>query len=103
LRSPQMAKQLSAQLSKPVTAEWVRQTLHRGRDKFAELLLTEVADTLQEPSVEGLEEELSDLGLLTYCQTAVERYRRKRLGSSEPGTDLCPCLDRRRSTVSPHC
>jgi RNA polymerase sigma-70 factor (ECF subfamily) len=76
-RSPQMAEQLSVQLGQPVTGDWVRQTLHRGRDKFADLLLTEVADTLRHPTVEELEEEMSDLGLLTYCETALKRYRRK--------------------------
>jgi RNA polymerase sigma-70 factor (ECF subfamily) len=79
LRSSQMAEQLSAQLGKPVTAEWVRQTLHRGRDKFAELLVREVADTLQDPTTEELEEELSELGLLPYCQNALKRSRRMHL------------------------
>jgi RNA polymerase sigma-70 factor (ECF subfamily) len=79
LRSSQMAEQLSTQLGKPVTAEWVRQTLHRGRDKFAELLVREVADTLQDPTTEELEEELSELGLLSYCQHAMKHSRRKHL------------------------
>jgi RNA polymerase sigma factor (sigma-70 family) len=74
-RSAEMAKELSVQLEHAVTADWVRQTLHRGRDKFADLLLAEVADTLQKPTVEALEDELSDLGLLTYCQPALKRYR----------------------------
>jgi DNA-directed RNA polymerase specialized sigma24 family protein len=77
LRSSQMAEQLSAQLKHAVTADWVRQTLHRGRDKFADLLLAEVADTLQNPTSEELQSELSDLGLLTYCQPALKRYRRR--------------------------
>lgn len=79
LRSPEMAEQLSALLGHRVTAAWVRQTLHRGRDKFAELLLTEVADTLQDPTSQELVEELSDLGLLTYCETALKRYQQKNL------------------------
>jgi RNA polymerase sigma-70 factor (ECF subfamily) len=77
LRSSQMAKQLTGQLGQPVTADWVRQTLHRGRDKFADLLLAEVADTLQDVTSESLEEELADLGLLSYCQPALKRFRRK--------------------------
>jgi RNA polymerase sigma-70 factor (ECF subfamily) len=76
MRSPQMAEQLSVELAQPVTAEWVRQTLHRGRDKFADLLLTEVSDTLKNPTAEDLEDELSELGLLTYCRSALQRYRR---------------------------
>jgi DNA-directed RNA polymerase specialized sigma24 family protein len=83
LRSPKMAEQLSAQLDQRLTADWVRQTLHRGREKFAELLLAEVADTLQDPGPDAVEEELIDLGLLCYCQPALQRYRRKKQGSRE--------------------
>jgi RNA polymerase sigma-70 factor (ECF subfamily) len=79
LRSPQMAEQLTVQLGQQVGADWVRQMLHRGRDKFAQLLLTEVADTLQDPGAEELEEELSDLGLLTYCQSALKRFPDKKI------------------------
>jgi RNA polymerase sigma-70 factor (ECF subfamily) len=71
-RSAQMAEELSVQLGQPVTADWVRQVLHRGREKFGELLLDEVADTLQDPTREELEEELSVLGLLSYCQTTLK-------------------------------
>jgi RNA polymerase sigma-70 factor (ECF subfamily) len=77
LRSPEMAEQLTSALGQTVTANWVRQTLHRGRDKFADLLLREVAETLQDPSPQQLAEELSDLGLLSYCQSGLERYRQK--------------------------
>ena len=79
LRSSQMAEQLSVRLRQPMTAAWVRQILHRGREKFAELLLAEVADTLHDPTMAELEEELRDLGLLIYCQTAVKRYEGKKL------------------------
>jgi RNA polymerase sigma-70 factor (ECF subfamily) len=75
LRSQQMAEQLSTQLKNRVSADWVRQTLHRGRDKFADLLLAEVADTLPNPTAQDLQNELSDLGLLTYCEPALKRYR----------------------------
>jgi RNA polymerase sigma-70 factor (ECF subfamily) len=76
LRSPQMAERLSAELGKPVTAAWVRQTLHRAREKFADLLLQEVAQTLNVLTVEELQDELSDLGLLAYCEPALKRFRR---------------------------
>jgi RNA polymerase sigma-70 factor (ECF subfamily) len=80
LRSAQMAEQLSEQLHQPVTADWVRQNLHRGREKFADLLLAEVADTLKEPTAAELAEELSDLGLLSYCHTALNRRGWKQAG-----------------------
>jgi RNA polymerase sigma factor (sigma-70 family) len=78
LRSSEMAVQLTTPLGQRVTADWVRQTLHRGREKFAEILLAEVADTLRNPTVDELEEELADLGLLCYCQGALKRYTRKK-------------------------
>jgi RNA polymerase sigma-70 factor (ECF subfamily) len=75
LRSAQMAEQLTVHLGKPVTAAWVRQTLHRARDKFADLLIHDVVPTLKTPTIEELEQELLDLGLLVYCQTTLARYR----------------------------
>jgi RNA polymerase sigma factor (sigma-70 family) len=75
LRSEGMAKQLSAQLGKPLTAAGVRQTLRRARDKFADLLLDEVVQTLNQPTVDELGQELADLELLEYCQTALQRYQ----------------------------
>lgn len=74
LRSPQMAEQLAAQLGRPFTAAGVRQTLHRAREKFAELLLDEVIHSLDNPTAEHLEHELAELGLLDYCRPALERH-----------------------------
>lgn len=75
LRSEQMAQQLGPRLGKPVTAAAIRQTLHRAREKFAELLLDEVAQTLENPTVDQLEEELIDIGLHEYCRPALEQMR----------------------------
>jgi RNA polymerase sigma-70 factor (ECF subfamily) len=76
LRSDQMAEQLAAQLGRPVTAGSFRQILHRARNKFADLLLLEVAHTLEKATLEPLEQELIDLGLLSYCGSALARFRR---------------------------
>jgi hypothetical protein len=73
-----MAEQLSARLGKPVSAAWVRKTLERARHKYADLLLHEVAQTLDNPTLEALEEELVDVGLLTYCRPALGRYGHSR-------------------------
>jgi DNA-directed RNA polymerase specialized sigma24 family protein len=75
LRSAQMAEQLSARLGKPLTAAGLRQTLHRAREKFGDLLLDEVAQTLAGPTADALEQELIDLGLRDYCRPALARYR----------------------------
>jgi RNA polymerase sigma-70 factor (ECF subfamily) len=73
LRSTQMAEQLSGQLGKNLSAAGVRQTLHRARDRFAELLVDEVVQTLGPSAEEDLEQELIELNLLSYCQPALER------------------------------
>jgi hypothetical protein len=54
----------------------VRQALHRAREKFADLLLDEVAQTLDAPTTEQLEEEVLTLGLHIYCQPALQRWSR---------------------------
>lgn len=71
--SHEMAKELSERLGKPLTAVGVRQTLHRARDKFADLLLDEVAQSLQDATPEQIDQELIDLGLMDYCRSALQR------------------------------
>jgi RNA polymerase sigma-70 factor (ECF subfamily) len=73
MRSPQLAEQLTARLGRPFTAVGVRQALHRAREKFADLLLDELAHSLENPRAEQLAQELVELGLLDYCRPALER------------------------------
>jgi RNA polymerase sigma factor (sigma-70 family) len=75
LRSAEMAEQLSQLLGKPLTAAGVRKTLERARDRFADLLLEEIAQALREPTLENLCAELIDLNLLEHCREALERRR----------------------------
>jgi hypothetical protein len=49
--------------------------LHRARKKFAELLVAEVARSLQTPGPEALEQELCALDLLGYCRSALPGRR----------------------------
>jgi len=77
LRSEQMASELSGQLGKDVNAAWVRQTLHRARDRFAEALVDEVVQTLSEPTVNDLELELIDIGLMEYCRPLLAKLRQE--------------------------
>jgi RNA polymerase sigma-70 factor (ECF subfamily) len=77
LPAARLAEELSAQGGVPVSEAGVRQTLHRAREKFADLLLEEVARSLQTTDKERLEEELIDLGLLPYCRPALARRGRK--------------------------
>ncbi len=77
LRSAQLAEQLGARLGKRFTEEGVRQLLHRARQKFADLLVEEVARSLGRPTSDELEQELTDLDLLAYCRSALQRRGRK--------------------------
>jgi RNA polymerase sigma-70 factor (ECF subfamily) len=76
LRSPEMARRLAAQLGRPLSAAGFRQTLHRARERFADALLDEVLHSLDRPTEEQLEQELSDLRLLDYCRPALRRRGR---------------------------
>jgi hypothetical protein len=67
----QIAAELGRQLDRPLTEQSVWKTLERGRRKFAELLLDEVALSLRSPTPEDLREEAGALGLLRYCEEAL--------------------------------
>jgi RNA polymerase sigma factor (sigma-70 family) len=71
LSSSEMAEHLTAQLGKRFTAESVRQNLRRARAAFAEFLVEEVAQSLDSPSKEQVEQELADLKLLACCRSVL--------------------------------
>jgi RNA polymerase sigma factor (sigma-70 family) len=71
LSSAQLATQVGAQLGKPLTPENLRQLLHRARDRFWELLVDEIARSLETTAPEALTEELVELELMSYCRGAV--------------------------------
>jgi RNA polymerase sigma-70 factor (ECF subfamily) len=73
MRSPQMAEQLTTQLGKSVTPEWVRKMLQLARTRFAEFLVEEAGHLLQNPTDEQLEQELMDLGLLDFCRSFLKQ------------------------------
>jgi RNA polymerase sigma factor (sigma-70 family) len=66
--SEELAQRLAEKTKKPVTPESVRQQLRRARVKFAELLITEIADGLASGSPDDVEEELAALGLMDYVR-----------------------------------
>jgi RNA polymerase sigma-70 factor (ECF subfamily) len=73
MRSANMANELAGRLNKPLTSAGVRQLLHRAREKFAALLVDEVAQSLDKPGDEQLLDELENLGLIDYCRPALEQ------------------------------
>ncbi len=75
LSSTQLAEELTVSLGRELTAPGVRKTLERARDAFGDLLLDEIAQGLDAPTRDLIEEELADLGLLEQCRDAVARWR----------------------------
>jgi RNA polymerase sigma-70 factor (ECF subfamily) len=81
IRSPELAQRLGQELNRDFSPEALRQTLHRARKQFAELLLDEVRRSLADKNLDRLEEELIELQLLDYCRSALEE-RRSTFGNS---------------------
>src|SRR5262249_37905763 len=75
LPSPKMAELLSAQLGKPIAAPLVRKALQRAHEKFADLLIDEVAASLEAATPVELEQELIELDLLRFCKSALARRK----------------------------
>ena len=75
LHSPRMAELLAGRLGRPVTAVWTRQMLFRAREVFVDLVIAEVAHTVERPIRERVEQELIDLDLLEYCRSGLNRYQ----------------------------
>jgi RNA polymerase sigma factor (sigma-70 family) len=75
MNSVEMSAKLSEQLGREVSSDAIRKALERGRKRFAESLIDEVEATIAEPDSGSLENELEDLGLIRYCQSALERRR----------------------------
>jgi RNA polymerase sigma-70 factor (ECF subfamily) len=72
LRSFELAERLSHRLGRPVKSGWVRVNLHRARDMFVKSLIDEVTRSLN-GHPEQLEDELTELGLLEYCRSVLDR------------------------------
>ena len=66
--SESLAARTSAAAGRPLRADAFRKQLSRARRMFAELLAEEVAATLQQPTAVEIEEELAELGLMSYLR-----------------------------------
>ena len=77
LSSEMMASELTRRLApdRPFTAASVRKSLQDARRKFAELLVHEVRHIIGGAGREELEQELVDLELHAYCQSALRDQR----------------------------
>jgi hypothetical protein len=77
LRSADLARRHSAaaQLDPPMTDVAVRKVLQRAREKLSDLILDEVSHSLGGASLDEVEEELGEIGLLPHCRAALNRRR----------------------------
>jgi RNA polymerase sigma-70 factor (ECF subfamily) len=73
VRAAELAVRLAAERGGHFTEAGVRQIVRRARQRFADLLLDEVAHSLPGCTPAQLEEELTDLGLIDYCRAALLR------------------------------
>ena len=73
--SKELAEQLATQLGKKVTPTNLRVLLHRARDKFSQLLVDAVADSLDSSNPADIEQELAELKLLVYCRPTLDKLR----------------------------
>lgn len=73
LASADIAERLSARHGRRFTAAGVRQLVHRGRERFAELLLEDIRASLEGASRDRVAEELAELNLLKYCKDLLDR------------------------------
>ncbi|MEM6469986.1 MAG: hypothetical protein AAF802_10565 [Planctomycetota bacterium] len=68
--SSDLATELSSTLGRKIEPATFRQNLHRARLRFAALLVQEVRETLENPTPQQLDDEVTSLGLQPY----IERY-----------------------------
>lgn len=73
LTSRQLAQQLQNKLGRDISAESVRKALQRAHERFAEILVDEVARSLDGPEHAALEAELTSLDLMRYCRSAFDK------------------------------
>ena len=66
--SAELAERLSQTTSRSWRADAARQLLRRARLRFAQLVVEEVAQSLDQPGPEEVEDELVDLGLASYVR-----------------------------------
>jgi DNA-directed RNA polymerase specialized sigma24 family protein len=72
--SAEACSQIAAKSGSPCSPERYWQLVHRAREFFAESIWAHVTQSLDNPTPEQVVEELTDLGLLRYCRSVVDRH-----------------------------
>lgn len=73
LSSSELAEEVGRQCGRARSDAAIRKVLERSRKLFSDLLLAEVAEGLESPSRETVEQELIDVGLYDWCRAALDR------------------------------
>lgn len=85
--SKELAARASALSGRPLRPDAFRKQISRARRLFAELLITEVAQTLEDPTPEQVEEELVEVGLMEFVREFLPADWRTRGQLSEAEAD----------------
>jgi RNA polymerase sigma-70 factor (ECF subfamily) len=64
--SEELAARLAEKTGKAIRTDCLRQQLHRARERFAQLLVDEVAQSMVHPTAQQIEDELREAGLLQH-------------------------------------
>jgi hypothetical protein len=82
--SKALAARASAKVGRLVRSDAFRKQVSRARRHFAELLVAEVAQTLEDPNPEQVEEELIEIGLMEYVRDFLPADWRSRGQLTDP-------------------
>lgn len=74
--SAELAALFSVEAGRTYTADSFRQLLRRARERFADLVITEVARSLRTADPDTIENELIELSLHSFCRHSMLRLRR---------------------------
>lgn len=73
LSSADIAARLAERFGKTFSQVGIRQLVHRARERFAELVLADVRESMAGAPREQVIEELAELNLLKYCQDLLDQ------------------------------
>ncbi len=73
ITSEELARLLRIEFGRELSADAVRQMLHRSREKFSKLLIDELGRSIETNDRESIEQELIELDLLLYRKSELEK------------------------------
>lgn len=72
----ELAARLADKSGRSISADSLRQQLHRARERFAQLVVNEVARSMDGPTARQIEDELREVGLMQHvCDYLPDDWR----------------------------